>query len=198
MGRNPSNHVIINFLLFFFSLSVGVIFITNFLPSLLSSPILLVLSNGSSNNNVVVRMKEESSLMHNMSDKEVFWRAKSMVPRKGKMLVSNNNKVAFMFLTPGPLLLAPLWEKFFEGHQGFYSIYVHPHPSYNDTILLPQSSVFYGRRIPSQVSFLLDANKIIQFLFGNVHCLVFANNERKISNFYQWVTLYLQKWKRGN
>lgn len=158
MGRNPSNHLIINFLLFFFSLSVGVIYITNFLPSLVSSPILLVLSNGSSssNNNVAVRMKEERCLMHNMSDKEVLWRAKSMVPRKGKKLVS---KVAFMFLTPGPLPLAPLWEKFFEGHKGFYSIYVHPHPSYNnDTILLPQSSVFYGRRIPSQVSFLLDTN----------------------------------------
>lgn len=96
-------------------------------------------------------LQEQEFLMHNMSDKELLWKA-SMVP----IIQEYSNykhvpKVAFMFLAYGPLPLAPLWEKFFEGHEGLYSIYVHPHPSYNES--WPQSSVFYGRRIPSQVSF---------------------------------------------
>ncbi|KAM0000862.1 putative glycosyl transferase, family 14 [Helianthus debilis subsp. tardiflorus] len=62
-------------------------------------------------------------------------------------------KIAFMFLTPGPLPLSPLWELFFKGHKGLFSIYVHPHPSYNDTT--PHDSIFYGTRITSQVSLSL-------------------------------------------
>jgi len=34
-------------------------------------------------------------------------------------------KIAFMFLTPGPLPLVKLWEDFFRGHEGKFSIYVH-------------------------------------------------------------------------
>ncbi|CAI5967434.1 unnamed protein product [Closterium sp. NIES-64] len=34
-------------------------------------------------------------------------------------------KIAFLFMTRGPLPLAPLWEKFFKGHEGRYSIYIH-------------------------------------------------------------------------
>ncbi|KAK2652281.1 hypothetical protein Ddye_012137 [Dipteronia dyeriana] len=88
--------------------------------------------------------------MHNMSDEELVLRASILLP---KIQDSSNNKqlvpkVAFMFLTKGQHPLAPLWEKFVEGHQGFYSIYVHPHPNYVET--LPQTSVFYGRTIPIQ------------------------------------------------
>ncbi|CAI0436557.1 unnamed protein product [Linum tenue] len=54
-----------------------------------------------------------------------------------------------MFLTRGPLPLAPLWELFFKGHEGFYSVYVHNLPNYNHTD--PLDSVFHGRRIPSKV-----------------------------------------------
>ncbi|KAG6522790.1 glycosyltransferase BC10-like [Zingiber officinale] len=36
-----------------------------------------------------------------------------------------NPKIAFMFLTPGSLPLEKLWEKFFQGHDGRFSIYVH-------------------------------------------------------------------------
>lgn len=38
---------------------------------------------------------------------------------------SKRSKVAFMFLTPGTLPFERLWEKFFEGHEGRYTIYVH-------------------------------------------------------------------------
>ncbi|CAK7344305.1 unnamed protein product [Dovyalis caffra] len=95
-----------------------------------------------------IHMKEQEFLkMHNISDEELLKTA-SNVPILRESAYKHDPKVAFMFLTNGPLPLAPLWEKFFEGHEGLYSIYVHPHPSYNDS--WPQSSVFYGRRIPSQ------------------------------------------------
>ncbi|XP_028800176.1 glycosyltransferase BC10-like [Neltuma alba] len=57
-------------------------------------------------------------------------------------------KIAFMFLTKGPLHLSPLWETFFQGHQGLYTIYVHTHPLFNWTV--PVDSVFYRTRIPSK------------------------------------------------
>ncbi|KAJ8751072.1 hypothetical protein K2173_016253 [Erythroxylum novogranatense] len=36
-----------------------------------------------------------------------------------------NAKIAFMFLTPGSLPFEKLWEKFFHGHEGRFSVYVH-------------------------------------------------------------------------
>ncbi|XVF44200.1 hypothetical protein PTKIN_Ptkin02bG0101800 [Pterospermum kingtungense] len=86
-------------------------------------------------------------VMHGMDDKELLWRA-SMAPKIPEYPFDRVPKVAFLFLTKGPLLLAPLWEKFFEGHQGMYSIYVHSNPSYN--LSEPEGSVFHGRRIPSK------------------------------------------------
>ncbi|KAK2996928.1 hypothetical protein RJ639_024786, partial [Escallonia herrerae] len=94
-------------------------------------------------------IKPPSDLMHTMSDKELFWRA-SLVPRIKKYPFNRKPKIAFMFLTKGPLPLAPLWERFFKGHEGLYSIYVHPLPSFQAKF--PSSSVFYKRQIPSQVA----------------------------------------------
>ncbi|GMH10447.1 hypothetical protein Nepgr_012288 [Nepenthes gracilis] len=88
-----------------------------------------------------------SSCVHHMEDEELLWRA-SMVPRVRKYPFKLVPKIAFMFLTKGPLPLSPLWEKFFHGYEGRYSIYVHPHPSYNQSF--PKNSVFHGRRIPSK------------------------------------------------
>lgn len=87
--------------------------------------------------------------MHGMSDKELFWRA-SLVPRVKKYPFERVPKVAFMFLTKGPLPLLPLWERFFKGHEGRYSIYIHSLPTFKADF--PSSSVFYERQIPSQVS----------------------------------------------
>ncbi|AES65283.1 putative glycosyl transferase, family 14 [Medicago truncatula] len=36
-----------------------------------------------------------------------------------------NPKVAFMFLTPGSLPFEKLWDNFFQGHEGKFSVYVH-------------------------------------------------------------------------
>ncbi|XP_009767018.1 glycosyltransferase BC10 [Nicotiana tabacum] len=92
-------------------------------------------------------IKPPSLLQHDMSDEELLWRA-SMVPKIQEFPFKKVPKVAFMFLTRGPVLLSPLWEMFFKGNEGFYSIYVHSDPSYNQS--QPESPIFHGRRIPSK------------------------------------------------
>ncbi|KAL6651692.1 hypothetical protein ACP70R_010617 [Stipagrostis hirtigluma subsp. patula] len=98
---------------------------------------------------------------HTMSDAELFWRA-SMAPRMEEYPFQRVPKVAFLFLTRGPLPFAPLWERFFHGHDGLYSVYVHALPGYAGRHR--RSSAFHGRQIPSQeVSWgsitLVDAEK---------------------------------------
>ncbi|CAI5488814.1 unnamed protein product [Closterium sp. Naga37s-1] len=56
-------------------------------------------------------------------------------------------RIAFMFLTRGPLPLAPLWEKFFYGHEGRYAVYVHASQP-NFTFPSNFSPVFVDRQIP--------------------------------------------------
>ncbi|KAF2321219.1 hypothetical protein GH714_035673 [Hevea brasiliensis] len=94
------------------------------------------------------------NVSHDMKEEELLWRA-SMVPHVGEFPFKRVPKVAFLFLTRGPLPLAPLWELFFKGHKGLYSIYVHSNPSFNETV--PSNSVFYGRRIPSKRSMTCPA-----------------------------------------
>ncbi|RZC86065.1 hypothetical protein C5167_026733 [Papaver somniferum] len=40
-------------------------------------------------------------------------------------LQTKTPKIAFMFLTPGALPFETLWDKFFDGHEGRFSVYVH-------------------------------------------------------------------------
>ncbi|XAR49317.1 hypothetical protein NMG60_11032485 [Bertholletia excelsa] len=87
------------------------------------------------------------NLNHRMSDEELFWRA-SMVPKKPEYPYSRVAKVAFMFLTRGPLPLLPLWERFFKGHEKLFSIYVHALPGYE--LNVSSSSPFYRRQIPGK------------------------------------------------
>ncbi|KAI4381883.1 hypothetical protein MLD38_007908 [Melastoma candidum] len=94
-------------------------------------------------------VKPLSNLLHNMNDSDLFWRA-SFVPRVKAYPFKRVRKIAFMFLTKGPLPLAPIWERFFKGHEGMYSIYLHAHPAY--VADFPASSVFHQRQIPSQVA----------------------------------------------
>uniref|UniRef100_A0A0A9CNR7 Uncharacterized protein n=1 Tax=Arundo donax TaxID=35708 RepID=A0A0A9CNR7_ARUDO len=100
-------------------------------------------------------------LAHSMSDEELFWRA-SLVPKAEEFPFQRVPKVAFLFMTRGPLPFAPLWDKFFRGHQGLYSVYVHTLPDYK--LNVSKNSAFYGRQIPSEeVSWgsitLVDAEK---------------------------------------
>lgn len=93
-------------------------------------------------------IRPPSDLLHNMSDNELFWRA-TLVPKIKKYPFKRVSKIAFMFLTKGPLPLASLWERFFKGHEGLYSIYIHSHPSFHAHF--HPLSAFYKRQIPSQV-----------------------------------------------
>lgn len=114
--------------------------------------------------------------MHEMSEEQLLWRA-SMVPSIEEAPFEFVPKIAFMFLTKGPVILAPFWEKFFEGHDGLYTIYVHPDPSFNGSEA--KGSVFYDRRIPSKVS--LSSSKY--FLFppvSKIRVLLFCNLRRRI------------------
>lgn len=110
------------------------------------------LCNSSSSSNARHRITEQTistkDLWHSMSDEELIWRA-SMVPVVIDPPFNWTPKVAFLFLTKGRIPLAPLWEKFFDGHDRYFSIYLHTSPEY--TYEPPESSVFYKRRIPSKV-----------------------------------------------
>ncbi|GJP67703.1 hypothetical protein CLOP_g24492 [Closterium sp. NIES-67] len=58
-------------------------------------------------------------------------------------------KLAFLFMTRGRLPLAPFWERFFKGHEGFFSIYIHTAREFRyKPGDLP--SAFEGAHIPSQ------------------------------------------------
>uniref|UniRef100_A0A1D1Z5W7 MscS family inner membrane protein YnaI n=1 Tax=Anthurium amnicola TaxID=1678845 RepID=A0A1D1Z5W7_9ARAE len=94
-------------------------------------------------------IRPPSNLMHQMTDEELFWRA-SFVPQVKRYPFQRVPKIAFMFLSKGPLPLYPLWERFLRGHDGRYSIYIHSLPSYQADF--PPTSPFYGRQIPSKVS----------------------------------------------
>ena len=90
------------------------------------------------------------NLTHKMSDAELFWRA-SMTPYKNEYPFPRVPKVAFMFLTRGPLPMLPLWERFFKGHENYFSIYLHTPTAFN--LNVSSQSPFYARQIPSQVPF---------------------------------------------
>ncbi|XWS18026.1 hypothetical protein CRYUN_Cryun32bG0006900 [Craigia yunnanensis] len=88
-----------------------------------------------------------TNLTHKMSDAELFWRA-SMTPLKNEYPFQRVPKVAFMFLTRGPLPMLPLWERFFNGHEKYFSIYLHTPPAFH--LNVSSRSPFYARQIPSQ------------------------------------------------
>ena len=113
-------------------------------------------------------IRPPSKLMHTMNDSELLWRA-SVVPGIKSYPFKRIPKIAFMFLTKGPLPMAPLWERFFKGNEGRYSIYIHSMPSYEADF--PPSSVFYKRHIPSQVSAALSFG-LLCLLESNLYYIV--------------------------
>lgn len=104
-------------------------------------------------------IRPPSNVWHSMNDTELLWRA-SIEPQRNGYPFKRVPKLAFMFLAKGPLPFAPLWEKFFKGNEGLYSIYVHSLPNYKSDF--SRSSVFYRRYIPSQVLSLMFQRKILQ------------------------------------
>ncbi|XP_024386195.1 uncharacterized protein [Physcomitrium patens] len=91
-----------------------------------------------------------SDVYHDMSEEELLWRASAGFLRRPrpKFVIP---KVAYLFLTRGPLPLSALWERYFHGYDGLYSIFIHAHPNYLPKF--PPNSVFYRRNIPSKEVF---------------------------------------------
>ncbi|KAE8681512.1 putative Calmodulin binding protein-like [Hibiscus syriacus] len=125
--------------------------------------------------NCVKELFEPPGTRHNMTDEELFWRA-SFVPKIQEFPDRRIQKVAFMFLTRGKVLLAPLWEKFFRGHEGLYSIYVHSDPSFVES--MPKSSVFHGRWIPSKIARWGEMNMVEAESRLLANALLDVTNER--------------------
>ncbi|KAF0914504.1 hypothetical protein E2562_028981 [Oryza meyeriana var. granulata] len=117
-----------------------------------------------------------ASAWHNMTDDELLWAA-SMEPRVRKYPYRRVPKVAFMFLTRGPLPLAPLWERFFNGSsRELFSVYVHSTPGYRPDF--PPTSVFYRRQVPSQVAQWGQTNMFDAERRLLANALLDAGNER--------------------
>ncbi|KAK8627863.1 hypothetical protein V6N13_135461 [Hibiscus sabdariffa] len=125
--------------------------------------------------NYIKELFEARGTRHNMTDQVLFWRA-SFMPRIPEFPIKRTPKVAFMFLTRGKVLLAPLWEKFFRGHEAFYSIYVHSDPSYVET--MPKSSVFHDRWIPSKIARWGEMNMVQAERRLLANALLDISNER--------------------
>lgn len=155
---NQSNkHLPLRLLLLFLWLGVGIVFLYISMytsryvsvQSVVVSPTQSrILSCVQEPKNIYNWIRPPSSLSHDMNDTELFWRA-SFVPKIEQYPFKRIPKIAFMFLTRGPLPLARLWDKFFKGNEKLYSIYIHSLPSHEPDF--PPSSAFYGRQIPSQV-----------------------------------------------
>lgn len=60
-------------------------------------------------------------------------------------------KIAFLFLTRGPMELEMLWQLFFtDVPKELYNVYLHPAPGYHYNETTTKTDVFVGREIPSQ------------------------------------------------
>ncbi|KAG0483726.1 hypothetical protein HPP92_011810 [Vanilla planifolia] len=59
-------------------------------------------------------------------------------------------KIAFMFLINSDIAFAPLWERFFLGHERLFNVYVHADPMAE--LLLPPTRSFRGRFIPAKTT----------------------------------------------
>lgn len=151
-----SKHLPLRLLLLFLLLGVGIVFLYISMytyryiniHSVVSSTASRIETHNGCVQGIESWIRPPSNLLHEMNDDELFWRA-SMVPMIEKYPFRRTPKIAFMFLTRGPLPLAPLWERFFKGNEKLFSIYIHSAPSYEPDFR--PSSPFYGRQIPSQV-----------------------------------------------
>ncbi|CAN7025787.1 unnamed protein product [Brassica oleracea var. botrytis] len=59
------------------------------------------------------------------SDDEIAARVVISEMLSSPRVIKKTSKIAFMFLTPGTLPFEKLWDLFFEGHEGKFSVYIH-------------------------------------------------------------------------
>ncbi|KAI4988957.1 hypothetical protein ZWY2020_036274 [Hordeum vulgare] len=138
------------------------------------------------------------SAWHNMSEEELLWAA-SFEPRAQHRrwppgMPHRTPKVAFMFLTRGPLPLAPLWERFFNGtaaeggRERLFSVYVHTTPGFR--LDFPPSSPFHRRQVPSKATRWGDANVVDAERRLLANALLDFNNERFVLVSESCIPLY--------
>ncbi|XVE92595.1 hypothetical protein REPUB_Repub01dG0112000 [Reevesia pubescens] len=132
-------------------------------------------SHRPSNSSELLTWIAPKDVWHSMTDEELMWRA-SMLPNILEYSYNRTPKVAFLFLSRGRLPLAPLWEKFFMGNKGLYSIYIHTSPEFIDEP--PVTSVFYKRRIPSKPVYWGSATMIDAERRLLANALLDCSNER--------------------
>lgn len=67
----------------------------------------------------------------------------------------DHQKIAFLFVTPGPMPLEEIWREFFlwKADPNHYSIYIHPRPGYK----YPPHSIFYNKEVDDGVEVLHSA-----------------------------------------
>lgn len=82
----------------------------------------------------ILPVKKQQSpipLQDELEDLHLFHQATVVSSRKISHLGITNPKpkIAFLFLTNSDLVFAPLWERFFNGNEEFYNVYIHSDPS---------------------------------------------------------------------
>eukprot|EP00897_Mesotaenium_endlicherianum_P005660 jgi/Mesen1/5121/ME000255S04099 len=78
-------------------------------------------------------------------DIELFRKAAEVRPVQGEVRTS---KIAFLFMTRGPMPLEKLWARFFQGHEDKYSVYIHASTPGFDCDSVINETCFRGRQIP--------------------------------------------------
>ncbi|CAK9212361.1 unnamed protein product [Sphagnum troendelagicum] len=98
------------------------------------------------------QLPSDLELPRNYSDDELTARVLAQDSLSRSTLNIEQPKLAFMFLTPGPLPFEGLWDRFFEGHEDRYSVYVHA--SKKESLgSIWKGNVFKGREIRSEKVF---------------------------------------------
>lgn len=78
-----------------------------------------------------------------------FWPDPLALSKNNTVTTNEDSKVAFLFLSQGPLPLEPLWNDFFKKDLvNLYSIYIHPTPEFDCDDHFNSSSSFYGKCLP--------------------------------------------------
>ncbi|CAH2077533.1 unnamed protein product [Thlaspi arvense] len=63
--------------------------------------------------------------LRELSDDEIAARVVVNEILSNPPVIRKDSKIAFMFLTPGTLPFERLWDRFFQGHEGKFSVYIH-------------------------------------------------------------------------
>ncbi|XP_068634875.1 glycosyltransferase BC10-like [Aristolochia californica] len=87
------------------------------------------------------------SIPDELDDLALFRRAAISASNRPYRPSSPTPKIAFLFLTNSDLSFTPLWDRFFDGHERLFNIYVHADPT---VPISPLTGVFRNRLIAAK------------------------------------------------